>query len=150
MKTTLATVNDVAKKKWRIVDAAGVPLGRLAVVVANILRGRDKPLYTPHMDAGDFVIVTNAAKVKLTGAKDAHMEYMFYSGFQGGEKYIPVARMRAKRPEFIVEHAVRGMLPKNRLAEKLMVNLKVYGGSEHPHAAQQPMAAVVMKQMLAK
>lgn len=143
MKTTLATVGDVANRKWRIIDADGVVLGKLAVAAANILRGRDKPLYTPHMDAGDFVIITNAAKVKLTGEKDSKKKYMFYSGFQGGEKYIPLARMRTKRPEFIVEHAVRGMLPKNKLSHQLMAKLKVYGGSEHCHGAQQPTAVAI-------
>ncbi|MDR2737548.1 MAG: 50S ribosomal protein L13 [Puniceicoccales bacterium] len=138
MKTTLATVGDLARRKWRLFDASGVALGRLAVVIANVLRGRDKPLYTPHMDAGDFVVVVNAEKVKLTGNKNDAKEYMFYSGYQGGEKYVPASRMRAKRPEFIVEHAVRGMLPKNRLASKLMSKLKVYRGSEHPHVAQHP------------
>jgi large subunit ribosomal protein L13 len=138
MKTTLATVDDVAKKRWWLFDADGVVLGKLSVKIANILRGRDKPLYTPHMDCGDFVVVINAEKVKLTGNKDRAKEYMFYSGYQGGEKYVPASRMREKRPEFLLEHAVRGMLPKNRLSEQLISKLKVYGGSEHPHAAQQP------------
>ena len=138
MKTTLAKVEDVENKKWRLIDATDRPLGRLAVVIANILRGRDKAIFTPHMDAGDFVIVINSEKVKLTGSKDVKKEYMFYSGYQGGERYIPVSRMREKRPEFLIEHAVRGMLPKNRLSEKLMTHLKVYKGSEHPHIAQQP------------
>ncbi|MDR1433337.1 MAG: 50S ribosomal protein L13 [Puniceicoccales bacterium] len=138
MKTTLATVSDVANKKWYLFDAGGRVLGRLAVEIANVLRGRNLPLYTPHMDAGGVVIVINAEKIKLTGSKDGKKEYMFYSGYQGGEKYIPVARMRAKKPEFLIEHAVRGMLPKNVLSEKLMTHLKVYAGSSHPHAAQQP------------
>jgi large subunit ribosomal protein L13 len=138
MKTTLATIEDVANKKWWLIDADGMILGRLAVVVANLLRGRHRPLYTPHMDAGDFVVVVNAEKVKLSGSKDSKKEYMFYSGYQGGEKYVPVARMRAKRPEFIVEHAVRGMMPKNRLSEQLINKLKVYAGGAHPHGAQNP------------
>lgn len=138
MKTTLATVKDVSNKKWWLIDADGIPLGRLAVQVANVLRGRGKSLYTPHMDVGDFVVVINAAKVKLTGEKDSKKQYMFYSGFQGGEKYVPVSRMREKRPAFLIEHAVRGMLPKNRLSEKLIGKLKVYGGSKHSHDAQQP------------
>jgi large subunit ribosomal protein L13 len=138
MKTTLATVKDVENKKWWLVDADGKALGRLAVMIANILRGRNKPLYTPHMDNGDFVIVINAEKVKLTGEKDAKKEYMFYSGYQGGEKYVSVARMRAKKPEFLLEHAVLGMLPKNKLSRELIRKLKVYKGENHPHAAQQP------------
>jgi large subunit ribosomal protein L13 len=138
MKTTLATVNDVANKKWYLFDAEGAILGRLAVQIANVLRGRNKPLYTPHMDAGDFVIIINAEKVKLSGNKDAKKKYMFYSGFQNGEKYVPVARMREKKPEFLIEHAIRGMLPKNKLAEQLMTKLKVYRGGQHPHDVQQP------------
>lgn len=138
MKTTLATVEDVANKKWWLIDADGLVLGRLAVKVADILRGRNKPLFTPHMDVGDFVIVINADKVKLTGNKESQKDYMFYSGFQGGEKYVSVEDMRKKRPEFIIEHAVRGMLPKNRLSEQAIKKLKVYRGAEHPHAAQQP------------
>jgi large subunit ribosomal protein L13 len=140
MKTTLATVEDVANKKWCLLDADGKILGRLAVKIANILRGRDKPLYTPHMDVGDFVIVINAEKVKLTGNKDNAKEYMFYSGYQGGEKYVPISRMRERRPEFLIKHAVLGMLPKNRLAQKLMLKLKIYAGNSHPHASQQPVA----------
>lgn len=138
MKITLATVEDVLNKKWWLIDADSVPLGRLAVQVANVLRGRDKALYTPHMDVGDFVVVINAAKVKLTGEKDNKKQYMFYSGFQGGEKYVPVSRMRKMKSAFLIEHAVRGMLPKNRLSEKLIGKLKVYAGSEHRHDAQQP------------
>jgi large subunit ribosomal protein L13 len=140
MKTTLATLDDIADKKWWLIDANGEILGRLAVKVANILRGRDKPLYSPHIDMGDFVVIVNAEKVKLTGNKENGKEYMFYSGYQGGEKYVPVSRIRAKKPEFLIEHAIRGMLPKNRLAEQLMGKLKVYRGGVHPHGAQQPVA----------
>ncbi|MDR1413562.1 MAG: 50S ribosomal protein L13 [Puniceicoccales bacterium] len=138
MKTTLATVEDIANKKWYLFDAENKALGRLAVKIANVLRGRNKPLYTPHMDAGDFVIVINSEKVKLSGSKDEDKEYMFYSGYQGGEKYVSAARMRSKKPEFLIEHAVRGMLPKNKLANQLMTKLKVYRGGSHPHGAQQP------------
>jgi large subunit ribosomal protein L13 len=138
MKTTLATIDDVAEKRWWLIDASGKVLGRLAVQIANILRGRNGPLYTPHMDVGDFVVVVNAEKIRLTGRKDEKKEYMFYSGFQGGEKYVPVSRMRRSKPEFIIEHAVRGMLPKNRLAEKMIGKLKVYRGCNHPHEAQRP------------
>jgi large subunit ribosomal protein L13 len=144
MKTTLAAVADVtANKRWCLINANGEVLGHLAVRVANILRGRDKPLYSPHMDVGDFVVIVNATKVKLTGNKDNKKEYMFYSGYQGGEKYVPISPMRNKKPAFLIEHAVRGMLPQNRLAEKLMRKLKVYGGENHPHKAQQLIAVKI-------
>ena len=138
MKTTLATEEVSREKKWYLVDAAGKTLGRLAVEVANILRGRNKPLYAPHMDMGDYVVIINAEKVALSGKKEEKKEYMFYSGYQGGEKYVSVAAMRAKRPEFLIEHAVRGMLPKNRLANAIMRKLKVCRGASHPFAAQKP------------
>ncbi|MDR2779422.1 MAG: 50S ribosomal protein L13 [Puniceicoccales bacterium] len=138
MSTTLATAKDIENKRWLLLDANGKVLGRLAVKIANILRGRDKPLYTPHMDTGDFVIVINAEKVRLTGNKNNNKEYMFYSGYQGGEKYVPVSRMREKRSEFLIENAVRGMLPKNKLSRKLITKLKVYKGDKHLHASQQP------------
>ena len=137
MKTTVAKTGEV-ERKWRIVDASGQILGRLAVQVANVLRGRDKPIYTPHVDTGDFVIVINAEKVKLTGNKEEQKKYMFYSGYMGGEKYRNVSDFREKRPEFIITHAVKGMLPKNKLAQAMLTKLKVYRGSEHPHEAQQP------------
>jgi large subunit ribosomal protein L13 len=137
MKTTLARP-ETATHDWKIVDATDQILGRMAVKIANALRGRNKPIYTPHVDTGDFVIVTNAEKVKLTGAKDDQKTYMFYSGYMGGEKYRTVSDFREKRPEFIITHAVRGMLPKNKLAEAMLKKLKVYRGSEHPHEAQQP------------
>jgi large subunit ribosomal protein L13 len=137
MKTTLAKP-ETATHDWKIVDATDQILGRMAVTIANALRGRNKPIYTPHVDTGDYVIVTNAEKVKLTGAKDDQKTYMFYSGYMGGEKYRTVSDFREKRPEFIITHAVRGMLPKNKLAEAMLKKLKVYRGSEHPHEAQQP------------
>jgi large subunit ribosomal protein L13 len=145
MNTTFATVEDVKNKKWWLLAANGKILGRLAVKIANILRGRDKPLHTPHLDAGDFVIVINAEKVKLTGAKEGKKEYLFYSGYQGGEKDVPVSRMKEKRPEFLIEHAVRGMLPKNKLAEEFMTKLKVYKGSKYLHEPQQPIAIGINK-----
>jgi large subunit ribosomal protein L13 len=107
-------------------------------ILPNALRGRDKPTYTPHVDTGDFVIVINAEKVKLTGAKEEQKKYMFYSGYMGGEKYRNVADFREKRPEFIITNAVKGMLPKNKLASRMLTKLKVYSGEEHPHSAQQP------------
>ena len=144
MKTYLPKVN-VDARKWHVVDADGVVLGRLAVRVADILRGKDKPVYTPHLDAGDFVVVINAAKVRLTGKKETDKQYMSYSGWKGGEKFTSVAAVRAKQPEKLIHHAVKGMIPKNRLGRVLLTKLKVYSGSEHPHAAQQPEAFVVKK-----
>jgi large subunit ribosomal protein L13 len=126
------------RRAWRIVDADGLVLGRVAEKIANALRGRDKPTYTPHLDAGDFVIVVNAEKVRLTGNKETDKEYQSYSGYRGGLKRIPLADIRAKHPERLIMKAVKGMLPKNRLAAKLLAKLKIYRGSEHPHTAQNP------------
>jgi large subunit ribosomal protein L13 len=137
MKTYLPK-DHLKQRKWHVVDANGAVLGRLAVQVANILRGKDKPVFTPHFDAGDFVVVINAEKVRLTGKKETDKEFMSYSGWKGGEKYVSVAQVRARHPEKLITHAVRGMVPKNRLGRVLMTKLKVYKGSEHPHAAQQP------------
>jgi large subunit ribosomal protein L13 len=137
MKTFLPK-NNLDQRKWHVVDADGAILGRLAVQIANILRGKDKPIYTAHLDAGDFVVVINAEKIKLTGKKESDKEFMSYSGWKGGEKYRTVAQVRAKQPEQLITHAVRGMVPKNRLGRVLMTKLKVYKGSKHPHSAQQP------------
>jgi large subunit ribosomal protein L13 len=137
MKTTLAKA-ETTTHGWKIVDAKDQILGRLAVTIANSLRGRDKPTYTPHVDTGDFVIVINADKVKLTGAKEEQKKYMFYSGYMGSEKYRNVADFRKNRPEFIITNAVKGMLPKNKLASRMLTKLKVYRGEDHPHSAQQP------------
>src|SRR5271156_6352021 len=137
MKTHLPK-NNLEQRKWHVVNADGAILGRLAVQVANILRGRNKPIYTPHMDTGDFVVVINAEKVKVSGKKETDKEFMSYSGWKGGEKYATVAQVRAKHPEKLIMHAVRGMVPKNRLGRVIMTKLKVYKGSDHPHKAQQP------------
>ena len=137
MKTTLAKAETTTHGR-KIVDAKDQILGRLAVTIANSLRGRDKPTYTPHVDTGDFVIVINADKVKLTGAKEEQKKYMFYSGYMGSEKYRNVADFRKNRPEFIITNAVKGMLPKNKLASRMLTKLKVYRGEDHPHTAQQP------------
>ena len=137
MKTYLPK-NSLAQRKWFVVDADGAVLGRLAVQVANILRGRNKPVFTPHLDAGDFVVVINAEKVKLTGKKETDKSFMSYSGWKGGEKHTTVEQVRARHPEKLIMHAVRGMVPKNRLGRVLMTKLKVYKGSQHPHAAQMP------------
>ena len=137
MKTHLPKV-DLDERKWHLIDANGAVLGRLAAQVANILRGKDKPVYTPHLDAGDFVVVINAEKVLVTGKKETNKQYMTYSGWKGGEKYTSVAQLRARHPEKLITHAVRGMVPKNRLGRVLMTKLKVYKGDQHPHAAQKP------------
>ena len=137
MKTYLPK-NHLEQRKWHVVNADGAILGRLAVQVANILRGKNKAVFTPHLDAGDFVVVINAEKVKVTGKKEMAKEFMSYSGWKGGEKYASVAQVRAKHPEKLITHAVRGMVPKNRLGRVLMTKLKVYKGAEHPHSAQQP------------
>jgi large subunit ribosomal protein L13 len=137
MKTFLPKV-DLDKRAWHVIDANGAILGRLAAQVANILRGKNKPVYTPHLDAGDFVVVINAEKVALTGKKETQKVYMTYSGWKGGEKRRTVAQIRAKQPEDLIMHAVRGMIPKNRLGRVLLTKLKVYKGPDHPHAAQKP------------
>src|SRR5690625_4797634 len=137
MKTFLAR-KETVEPQWYVVDASGQVLGRLAVKIANILRGRNKPTYTPHVDTVDFVVVINADKVQLTGKKEEQKKYMFYSGYLGGVSHRSVRQMREKRPEFIIQNAVKGMLPKNRLAREMLSKLKVYAGSEHPHEAQQP------------
>ena len=137
MKTFLPKVN-LDQRKWHVIDAEGAVLGRLAVQVADLLRGKNKPVFTPHLDAGDFVVVINAEKVALTGKKETQKRFMTYSGWKGGEKYTSVAQVRARHPEKLITHAVRGMVPKNRLGRVLMTKLKVYKGDQHPHAAQQP------------
>jgi large subunit ribosomal protein L13 len=137
MKTYLPKVN-LDQRKWHVIDANGAVLGRLAVQVADILRGKNKPVYTAHLDAGDFVVVINADKVAVTGKKETEKLFMTYSGWKGGEKYRSVAQVRAKTPERLITHAVRGMVPKNRLGRVLMTKLKVYRGATHPHSAQQP------------
>ena len=144
MKTHLPKVN-LDQRKWHIIDANGVVLGRLAAKVADILRGKNKAVYTPHLDAGDFVVVVNAEKVRVTGKKETDKEYMSYSGWNGGEKYKTVADLRAKHPEMLIHRAVRGMIPKNRLGRVLLTKLKVYKGDKHPHSAQQPATLAVAK-----
>ena len=138
MKTTLITSPIESEKRWYIVDAENLILGRLAVKIANTLRGRHKPCYTPHTDTGDYVIVINADKVKLTGKKEEQKQYMFFSGWRGNEKYVSFSDFREKNPAFIFENAVKGMLPRNKLSRKIIKKLKVYKGSSHPHEAQEP------------
>ena len=137
MKTFLAK-KETVQPKWHLVDAEGQVLGRLAVKIANIIRGRHNAHYTPHVDTGDFVVVINAEKVVLTGKKEEQNKYMFFSGFVGGESYRKLSDVRKNKPEFILTHAVKGMLPKGPLGYAMVKMLKVYGGAEHPHTAQQP------------
>jgi len=137
IKTFLAK-KETVQPKWYLIDAEGVVLGRLAVKAANIIRGRHKASYTPHVDTGDYVVVINAEKVVLTGKKDTKNEYMFFSGFVGGESYRSLRLMRERHPEFIIEHAVKGMLPKNRLAADMLTKLRVFAGGKHTHEAQNP------------
>lgn len=139
MKTTLITSPIESEKRWYIVDAENLILGRLAVKIANTLRGRHKPYFTPHTDTGDYVIVINADKVKLTGKKEEQKQYMFFSGWRGNEKYVSFSDFREKNPAFIFENAVKGMLPRNKLSRKIIKKLKVYKGSSHPHEAQEPL-----------
>jgi large subunit ribosomal protein L13 len=125
-------------KKWRLIDAEGKVLGRLASDIALILRGKTKPSFTPHMDMGDNVIVINAEKVVLTGKKSEDKEYFRHSKYPGGEKFINIKKIKAEDPEFILRNAVKGMMPKNKLSREILKNLRIYAGPEHPHAAQQP------------
>jgi large subunit ribosomal protein L13 len=136
-KTYHAKPGDVTHE-WYLVDAAGQNLGRLSARIARILMGKDKPQYTPGVDLGDFVVVTNAEKIEVTGAKLDDKMYYRVSGFPGGLRKITLREQLARHPERVIEAAVKGMLPRNRLSRKLMRKLKVYAGPEHPHAAQQP------------
>ncbi|MCK4389821.1 MAG: 50S ribosomal protein L13 [Desulfobacterales bacterium] len=137
MKTYSAKIAEV-QRKWYVVDATGCVLGRLATFVATRLRGKHKPIYTPHVDTGDHIIVINADKVALTGKKWDKKVYYRHSGYVGGLKSMTAKEVLQKRPENLVIHAVRGMLPKNRLGRKMLKKLKVYAGPEHAHVAQQP------------
>lgn len=138
MSTTLAKPD--TEKKWYVVDLKGKVLGRAAVKIANILRGRNKAIYTPHIDTGDYVIVINAGDYVLTGKKDEQMTYMTYSGYRGREKYTTVKMMHEKRPEYMIWHAVEGMMPNNRIARQMMKKLKLFVSSEHTHEAQNPIS----------
>nr|MBE6190986.1 50S ribosomal protein L13 [Rikenellaceae bacterium] len=136
-KTISATAEGVTKE-WYVIDATNEVLGRLASQVAKILRGKNKPCFTPHADCGDYVIVINADKVKLTGKKMTDKVYVRHTGYPGGQRFATPADYLVKKPTFLVEKAVKGMLPKTRLGEHILKNLKVYAGAEHPHAAQSP------------
>lgn len=139
MKTYLAKDGDVSEK-WFVVDAEGKTLGRLATRVADILRGKNKPQFTPNVDTGDFVVIINAEKIKVTGKKETQKVYSRHSGFPHGFKQETLKSLRERRPTAIVERAVKGMLPHTRLGARQFTKLKVYAGTEHPHAAQQPEA----------
>ena len=139
MKTYVAKPEDF-KRDWYVVDASDQVLGRLATQIAMRLRGKHKPIFTPHVDTGDFIIVINADKVQLTGRKTDQKMYWRHSGYPGGIRGVSAKRMLETKPEELIRHAVRGMLPKNRLGRKLLKKLKVYSGAEHPHQAQQPIA----------
>ena len=138
-KTISANAATVTKE-WVVIDATNEVLGRLASQIAKILRGKNKPGYTPHVDCGDYVIVVNAEKVKLTGDKLTEKVYVRHTGYPGGQRFETAQDYLKKKPEFVIEEAVRGMLPKTRLGEAIFKNLKVYAGAEHPHAAQNPKA----------
>ena len=137
METRSIRANEISRE-WFIVDAEGQTLGRLASEIAQIIRGKKKPFYTPHMDMGDFVVVVNAEKVKVTGNKEKDKSYFRHSGFPGGVTQISLQKVRQDFPERIITNAVKGMLPHNRLGRQLLTHLKVYSGTEHPHAAQLP------------
>jgi large subunit ribosomal protein L13 len=137
MKTFSAKASEVPRKWW-LIDAKDQVLGRVAVKAANLLRGKEKSVFTPHVDTGDFVIVVNADKVRVTGKKEEQKTFMSFSGYVGGHKSENVRARRVRHPELLVERAVRGMIPHNRLGRSVYRKLKVYRGEDHPHAAQQP------------
>jgi large subunit ribosomal protein L13 len=137
MTTITPKARDI-ERRWWLVDAEGVPLGRLATEVARILRGKHKPIYTPHLDTGDHVVVVNASKVALTGKKADQKTYFRHSGYMGGEKHIPFRRMLETHPDRVIELAVKGMLPKNKLGRGMREKLRVYAGADHPHGGQDP------------
>ena len=137
METRSIRANEISRE-WFIVDAEGQTLGRLASEIAQIIRGKKKPFFTPHMDMGDFVVVVNAEKVKVTGNKEKDKTYFRHSGYPGGVTQISLQKVRQDYPERIITNAVKGMLPHNRLGRQLLTHLKVYSGTDHPHSAQLP------------
>ena len=137
METRSIRANEISRE-WFIVDAEGQTLGRLASEIAQIIRGKKKPFFTPHMDMGDFVVVVNAEKVKVTGNKEKDKTYFRHSGYPGGVTQISLRKVRQDYPERIIMNAVKGMLPHNRLGRQLLTHLKVYSGTDHPHSAQLP------------
>jgi large subunit ribosomal protein L13 len=145
MTTYTATPKDI-RHEWFVVDADGMVLGRLAAEIAKILRGKHKPMFTPHMDTGDNVIVINASKVRVTGRKAEQKQYFRHTGYMGHERFTPFAEMIEKHPERVIEKAVYGMLPKNALARQtIRRKLRVFAGAEHPHVAQQPKVLTLLK-----
>jgi large subunit ribosomal protein L13 len=137
-KITKSIRKEDVERKWWVVDASGKTVGRLSTQVATILRGKHKAYFTPHVDCGDYVIVINAEKINLVGKRPEQKQYFHYTGYPGGDRFESYKELLAKKPEFIVEHAVKGMLPKNRLGRVIIKKLKVYKGGLHPHAAQKP------------
>lgn len=137
MSTFLAKHNEV-ERKWYLVDATDLVLGNVATKVASILRGKHKPIYTPHVDTGDYVVIINAEKIRVTGNKDEQKVYKHYTGYAGGLREIPYKEVLAKHPERILEHAIKGMLPKNSLGRQMFKKLKIYAGPEHLHGGQNP------------
>ena len=138
-KTVSANKNTV-QKNWVLVDVADQPLGRISSFIARLIRGKHKTNFTPHVDTGDYVVVINAEKVKLTGKKMTEKQYISYTGYPGGQRFATPKEVLQKHPERLIEYAVKGMLPKNRLGDALITNLHVYAGTEHPHGAQKPVA----------
>lgn len=138
MKTVSAKKESVSRE-WYVVDATDKTLGRLSTAIANRLRGKHKPEYTPHVDTGDYIVVVNAEKIKVTGNKTTDKVYHHHSGYPGGIKSITFDKLIDKAPERVIEKAVKGMMPKNKLSRSMMSKLKIYAGNEHPHSAQQPM-----------
>ena len=138
VRKTYVTKKEEVQREWRVVDATGQTLGRLATQVARILRGKHKPIYSPSVDTGDYVIVVNAERIHVTGRKLDQKIYYRHSGYPGGLKKITLRNLLQKHPSRVIEHAVRGMLPKNRLGRRMFKKLKAYAGPDHPHAAQQP------------
>lgn len=138
MKTTISAKPESVERDWYVVDATDKTLGRLATEVARRLRGKHKPIYTPHVDTGDYIVVINAEKVKVTGRKKTDKVYYHHTGFPGGIRGITFEKLIIKKPQQVIELAVKGMLPRNSLGRTMMRKLKIYAGSEHPHAAQQP------------
>ncbi|HVM62922.1 MAG TPA: 50S ribosomal protein L13 [Verrucomicrobiae bacterium] len=136
--STFFAKKEEQKPRWYVIDASNQVLGKVAVKAANVLRGKIKPTFTPHVDAGDFVVVVNAEKVVVTGKKETGKTYMTYSQYPGKEKIRTVKQVRASHPEKLIEHAVQGMIPHNRLGRQMITKLKVYAGAAHPHSAQKP------------
>jgi len=142
---TYSAKDKEVQRRWWVIDAADQVLGRVAVKAANLLRGKEKAIFTSHVDTGDFVVVINADKVRVTGKKETAKTYMSFSGYVGGHKSESFRQRRSRHPELLIQGAVKGMIPHNRLGRQIITKLKVYKGSEHPHAAQNPVAVTEIK-----